>query len=49
MYLSDGLIQPGEEVSWMPGAIPGQVKLKDIDGYAYNEDGIIRPTNMAFH
>lgn len=39
MYLSDGLIQPGEEVSWMPGALPGQVKLKDIDGYAYNEDG----------
>ena len=23
----------------MPGALPGQVKLKDIDGYAYNEDG----------
>lgn len=39
MYLSDGLIQPGEEVSWMPGALPGQVKLKDIDGYAYNADG----------
>lgn len=38
-YVSDGLIQAGEEVPWMPGALPGQVKLKDIDGYAYNEDG----------
>ena len=38
-YLSDGLIQAGEEVPWMKGALPGQVKIKDIDGYVYNEDG----------
>lgn len=38
-YLSDGLIQAGEEVPWMKGALPGQVKIKDVDGYVYNEDG----------
>lgn len=38
-YLSDGLIQPGEDVPYQKGAIPGQVKLKDINGYVYNEDG----------
>lgn len=41
-YLSDGLIQAGETVDWMPGALPGQVKIKDIDGYVYNEDGSIK-------
>lgn len=41
-YLSDGLIQAGETVDWMPGAVPGQVKIKDVDGYAYNEDGTIK-------
>lgn len=41
-YLSDGLIQPGETVDWMPGALPGQVKIKDINGYVYNEDGSIK-------
>lgn len=38
-YLSDGLIKEGEKVAWMPGALPGQVKIKDIDGYVYNDDG----------
>lgn len=41
-YLSDGLVQPGEEIAHMPGALPGQVKIKDIDGYAYNADGSIK-------
>lgn len=41
-YLSDGLIQPGETVDWMPGATPGQVKIKDINGYVYNEDGSVK-------
>lgn len=41
-YLSDCLIQPGETVDWMPGAIPGQVKIKDINGYVYNEDGSVK-------
>ncbi len=38
-YEADGLIQAGETVPWMPGSLPGQVKLKDVDGYAYNADG----------
>lgn len=38
-YLSDGLVQPGEEISYMPGAVPGQIKIKDINGYVFNEDG----------
>lgn len=41
-YLSDGLVQPGEEITHMPGALPGQVKIKDIDGYAYEADGSIK-------
>lgn len=41
-YLSDGLIQAGENISWMPGSLPGQVKIKDINGYVYNDDGSIK-------
>lgn len=41
-YLSDGIVQPGENVAHMPGAIPGQVKLKDIDGFSYNADGSLK-------
>ena len=41
-YLSDGIIQVGETVEHMPGSIPGQVKLKDIDSFAYNEDGSLQ-------
>ncbi len=41
-YLSDGLVQPGEKIDHMPGALPGQVKIKDINGYVYNEDGSIK-------
>lgn len=41
-YLSDGLIQPGETVDYMPGSLPGQVKIKDINGYVYNEDGSVQ-------
>lgn len=41
-YVSDGLIQPGETVDYMPGALPGQVKIKDINGYVYNEDGSVK-------
>lgn len=26
----------------MPGALPGQVKIKDIDGYVYEADGSIK-------
>lgn len=38
-YVSDGLVQPGEDVPWMTNALPGQVKIKDINGFVYNEDG----------
>lgn len=41
-YLSDSLIQPGETVDYMPGSLPGQVKIKDINGYVYNEDGSVQ-------
>jgi TonB-linked SusC/RagA family outer membrane protein len=38
-YVSDGLIQPGEVVPHMPGALPGAIKIKDINGYLYDSDG----------
>lgn len=41
-YVSDGLVQPGEEIAHMPGALPGQVKIKDLDGYAYDADGSLK-------
>ena len=41
-YVSDGLIQAGENVAYMPGSLPGQVKLKDLDGFVYNADGSIK-------
>ncbi len=40
-YLSDGIIMPGDDISHMPGAIPGQVMIKDIDSYMYDENGAI--------
>lgn len=41
-YVSDGLVQPGEEVAHMPGAIAGQVKIKDLDGFLYDDKGNIQ-------
>ncbi len=38
-YAADGLIRPGETVSYMPGALPGSIKIKDIDGYLYDAEG----------
>lgn len=40
-YLSDGLIQAGETVDHMPGSLPGQVKIKDIDGFLLDSNGNI--------
>lgn len=40
-YLSDGLIQVGETVDHMPGSLPGQVKIKDIDGFLLDSKGNI--------
>ncbi len=39
VYESDGLVQPGEVIPHMPNAIPGQVKIKDRNGYAKDADG----------
>lgn len=38
-YVSDGLIKEGENVPYMPGAIPGQIKLKDLNGYERDAAG----------
>lgn len=46
-YLSDGIIQVGEKIAHMPGSLPGQVKIKDIDGFAYNNDGSIKVDNSG--
>ena len=40
-YKSAGLIQPGETIDHMPGALPGQVKIQDLDSYRYDEKGKI--------
>ena len=40
-YVSDGLIQPGDDVSHMPGAIPGQVNIVDRDSYLYKDGAIV--------
>ncbi len=47
-YLSEGIIQEGEDVPWQKGAKPGQVKIKDIDGFLYNEDGSIKYDDNGF-
>jgi TonB-linked SusC/RagA family outer membrane protein len=41
-YVSDGLIQPGEVVSHMPGALPGTIKIKDLNGYLYDGNGVMQ-------
>ena len=38
-YKSDGLIQAGETVEWMPDAPPGSIKVKDLNGYLLDADG----------
>lgn len=38
-YVSDGLVKEGENLAHMPGAIPGQIKLKDLNGYKRDTDG----------
>ncbi|MBD0825382.1 SusC/RagA family TonB-linked outer membrane protein [Aestuariibaculum marinum] len=38
-YLSDGVMQIGEVVPAQPDLFPGQIKLKDINGYSRDEFG----------
>ncbi len=42
-YLSDGLVQPEEtgNITHMPGAVAGQVKLRDLDGFKRGENGAV--------
>jgi len=47
-YLSDGIIQVGEEIGHMPNALPGQVKLKDINGYQRDASGNIMYDDKGF-
>lgn len=42
VYASDGLVHLNDDVSHLPGAIPGQVKIRDIGSYIYNTDGSIQ-------
>ncbi len=38
-YLSDGLVQPNEEIPHMPGALAGAVKIRDVNGFMRDESG----------
>ncbi len=38
-YLSNGLIQPGDDVSHMPGAVVGTIKLRDLNGWLKDGNG----------
>lgn len=40
-YQSEGLVQPNENISYMPGAVAGVVKIKDVNGYLYDASGSI--------
>lgn len=46
-YLSDGLVQINEQIKHMPGALPGQVKIKDIDGFKLDNNGKIMVDNSG--
>ncbi|MBX2922407.1 MAG: TonB-dependent receptor [Chitinophagaceae bacterium] len=42
-YRADGLIQPDEtgNISFMPGTVAGQVKLRDLDGFQRDGNGAV--------
>ncbi|MCL3781055.1 SusC/RagA family TonB-linked outer membrane protein [Prolixibacteraceae bacterium JC049] len=39
VYKTDGLVGLNEEVAHMPGAKPGTIKIKDLNGYLVDENG----------
>lgn len=41
-YVFDGILQVGDDLSLIPGAQPGHVKFRDLDG-----DGLITPADRA--
>ena len=43
--VSNGIIQPGDDISHMPGAIPGQVNIVDRDSYLYENGAIVTDAN----
>ncbi|MEP5338747.1 MAG: TonB-dependent receptor [Algibacter sp.] len=38
-YLSDGIMQVGDDVPAQPGLFPGQIKLKDVNGFLRDASG----------
>lgn len=42
-YVFDGIYQEGDDVSAIPGALPGHIRFKDIDG-----DGVITPDDRQW-
>ncbi len=54
-YLSDGIMQAGETVPAQPDLFPGQIKLKDVNGFqrdgagdpVVDEDGVFQRTGEA--
>lgn len=52
-YVLDGFVQPGETIPYMPGALPGTQKIKDINGYDANNnltgkpDGILNDADVV--
>jgi TonB-linked SusC/RagA family outer membrane protein len=38
-YETDGLVKPGETIAHMPGALPGTIKIKDVNGYLLDDEG----------
>ncbi|MDD2299305.1 MAG: TonB-dependent receptor [Fermentimonas sp.] len=53
-WRTDGIIQPGETVEHMPNAVPGNVKVVDVDGfdadmnYLGEPDGIINEADIVY-
>ncbi|MDC1106553.1 TonB-dependent receptor [Prolixibacteraceae bacterium] len=42
-YETDGLVKPGESIAHMPSAIPGWLKVKDINGFDENNQKTGKP------
>jgi hypothetical protein len=54
-YISDGILKPGEAApSYMPGLLPGMVKIKDLNGYdnkgnlSGKPDGVLNSADQVY-